>query len=782
MALTVTPTDEMKTLKVGEKIYEIVDDEARTDLNTVKADLGYVTDAHMNIKSEKWCAGTEVESWTSSTFSGFATSWDITEDKYVKSLKFKVRSRAETNITEIRVRIESGSFSTEKSMSVNIGSTSTEIEFPINAVVPYGTVWIGIACNKVCTFVHVNDDVIYAYKYWTNGDLSHLSQLKDTASASHKLYLVADCYSNLIIEDKAITIPKTDFLTLVKSNNLIDRSTVINGYWYDRATGQPTKVELSTNQYTAAYQAVPIPVEGLEKITVASNGANTSYYAWFATTECPTEASSPVDFIQQSGDGLVSLSTPQTITVPDGAKYILMSTYKLTDADWIMANEGNSALPYEEYYEDYYINGNKILLDTEEVNTPSLKTPASYDLVVGDTFQLFYKGIVSAVHFEQLEVAAGCSKGAAFERFFEITPASAETLSLALSLFDNAHNIIDEKTISLKVHAKASSPDSQKNVLCVGDSLTEGGVWVKELHRRLTASNGNPVGDALTNINFIGTKDNSGVHYEGYGGWTFNSYNTENVSSNAKTITCTHDKDASDQHSIYQASNGSKWKLETIENGSIKILLVSGNAGTFSSTGTLTWVSGGTHHSDITYSASANAAGNPFWNSDTSKVDFANYASEQGVSSIDYVYVLLGWNSASASEAAYKEDAQTFIDNVQADFPNAKIVLIGLEVPARDGLAVNYGASGIYSEYWTLMQYVFRLDEWYEDLVDSNSNVYHMNLSGQFDTEHNMPTSTRQVNTRNSDTETYQSNGVHPATSGYYQIADAVYRDITARL
>jgi len=39
MALTVTPTDEMKTLKVGEKIYEIVDDEARTDLTEVKADF-----------------------------------------------------------------------------------------------------------------------------------------------------------------------------------------------------------------------------------------------------------------------------------------------------------------------------------------------------------------------------------------------------------------------------------------------------------------------------------------------------------------------------------------------------------------------------------------------------------------------------------------------------------------------------------------------------------------------------------------------------------------------
>lgn len=39
MALSVTPTDEMKTLTVGEKIYEIVDDEARTDLTEVKADF-----------------------------------------------------------------------------------------------------------------------------------------------------------------------------------------------------------------------------------------------------------------------------------------------------------------------------------------------------------------------------------------------------------------------------------------------------------------------------------------------------------------------------------------------------------------------------------------------------------------------------------------------------------------------------------------------------------------------------------------------------------------------
>lgn len=45
MALSVTPTDEMKTLTVGQKIYEIVDDQAREDVSEVKADLSDI---------EKW--------------------------------------------------------------------------------------------------------------------------------------------------------------------------------------------------------------------------------------------------------------------------------------------------------------------------------------------------------------------------------------------------------------------------------------------------------------------------------------------------------------------------------------------------------------------------------------------------------------------------------------------------------------------------------------------------------------------------------------------------------
>ena len=68
------------------------------------------------------------------------------------------------------------------------------------------------------------------------------------------------------------------------------------------------------------------------------------------------------------------------------------------------------------------------------------------------------------------------------------------------------------------------------------------------------------------------------------------------------------------------------------------------------------------------------------------------------------------------------------------------------------------------------------LDAMYDELAAENQNVVHINISGQFDTEHNMPTATRSVNARNSAEETYQSNGVHPANSGYMQIADAAVR------
>lgn len=57
---------------------------------------------------------------------------------------------------------------------------------------------------------------------------------------------------------------------------------------------------------------------------------------------------------------------------------------------------------------------------------------------------------------------------------------------------DMEDTILAETTSIIGVHA-GSSP-AEKTVLCISDSLIAGSVWSKEMMRRLTASNGTPVG------------------------------------------------------------------------------------------------------------------------------------------------------------------------------------------------------------------------------------------------------------------------------------------------
>lgn len=596
-------------------------------------------------------------------------------------------------------------------------------------------------------------------------------------------------------EIKSIPQNNLSFAELVKPVNLFDYTSedmCKPGWWY-YSSSVGSVVSATQTQYSTHYVAIKVPVYDSTKITLGiypDDNARLVY--WVGAVDADMR------LISYS---IVNQNAPVTYNLPAGTVYFLAS-YGLGSNNFakylprVMAVNADAITGYSAYFKPYYFlndcktnaeKPNEIavmqsVIGTDE-NTVKLCLPDAYNLVVGDTFELFYKGIVNAVNTDMYDVVVNCSKGSAYAKKFVITPTTAENLTMTVTLYGINHNVLDTKSVTLRIHSKASSPSTTKNVLCVGDSLTTSGAWVVELNRRLIGNGGTPEADSLNNINFIGTRAANGVHYEGYGGWTLNSYNTENISFNVRVITCTHDKtEAEDQHSIYKDTNNVQWKLETIETGQIKIIAVSGEGREFPNTGTLTWVSGGVNHSNIVYTAQTQAAGNPFWDSTEGKVDFASYASRLGVSGIDFVYVLIGWNSASWNETDYKASAQTFIDNVHASYPDAKVTFVGLEIPARDGLGANYGATGIYSRYYDLMQFVFNLDRWYEDLADNNTNVYHINLAGQFDTEHNMLTTTRQVNARNTETEVYQSNGVHPALSGQMQIADAVYRDITARL
>lgn len=579
---------------------------------------------------------------------------------------------------------------------------------------------------------------------------------------------------------------------VIQSKNLFNVETVVSGSWA-KTTNGAIEYYPDDNEYIANYRRSDyIPVNGGTNYTWSGGsnwvgGTMIHNAVWYAADKTFISGyKAPTD----SG----TIDTPETLTAPQNAAYIILNfANKKQLLDTVMFEEGSEVSAYEpfgatvtdKYYQNnLLVRANQIEKDESEVKV-ELTLPKQYELVVGDTFELFWNGIIKCRNTDDYYIEAVCGKGAPFRKRFIYTPTAGDVgnHTLKISVYDNTHTLLASCETILSVKSKASSPTTEKVVLYVGDSLTNGGYVPDEFHRRLTATNGTPSGDGLSNISFIGTclSTTSRVPYEGYGGWTIESYNTENKSDGFMWITsASHGKTADDQHSVYTDANGNKWKIETVEAGRIKMIRTSAS-GTLPVSGTLTWASGGVNTANIVYTASVQAAGNPFWNENTSAVDFLNYVQAQGKTSLDYLYILLGWNSMSASDEAFRSSIGTFISNVHASFPNCQIVLLGLEMPSFEGLPANYGASAKWT-YYNAMSHVVRLNKLYEEIANDTDNVSFVQISGQFDTEHNMMTAERTVNVRNSTKEVYQSNGVHPAVNGYYQIADACYRDFVHKI
>lgn len=611
----------------------------------------------------------------------------------------------------------------------------------------------------------------YYTKTETDNEIAGL--INDTSTTNNKTWSASKINSKLTPLYNNVWVD--DIAKYRQVNNLLDKATVLIGTFLNVVDG---KVVYIQNEYSGNYGVLKLDIELFKE--------NDLQNLYFSTIQTPSSVPRVYSIFTTDRDlniidnrYAINKNFPTSITNLDltGAKYILVNigSYKQNydSGNFIMVNQGTSALPYEEYKTPIILP-----YDSTAENDIKIHLPDKYFAVVGDTLEIFYKGIINCLDTNLYYVQVTCEKGNAFKEKFIYTPVNDDigTVNFNIRVYDGNHKLLDDASTSIIVKAKATSPNSEKVVLWVGDSLSQNGVAVSEFYRRLTGSGGSPIGDELTNIAMIGDQDGTGgAKFVAYGGWTFDNYNKASASNEFMWITTTHDKTSADQHSIYKDANNKQWKLETIDNDKIKIIRVS-TTGTLPSTGTLQWVSGGVNHSDIVYTASEQASGNPFWNSNTSSVDFNMFVTEQGKSTLDYVFVLLGWNSATIDSNTYATQVQTFINNVRASYPSCKIILLGLEIPSLDGLGNNYKARERFSYYYN-MQVVWRFEEIYKTIAENNTNIVYTQVSGQFDTIHNMQTLTRAVNTRNATTETYQSNGIHPATSGYLQISDVAYRE-----
>jgi lysophospholipase L1-like esterase len=330
-------------------------------------------------------------------------------------------------------------------------------------------------------------------------------------------------------------------------------------------------------------------------------------------------------------------------------------------------------------------------------NFIELSLPNIMYVLEGNRLEIFKYSIVNAInpdnYFLNVKVINGIAKGEFYDRVFIYDcEKDDKEMTLEFTLENEEGIVLSKKTTTVKPVKKPKSPKSQFNILLIGDSFTATATYPEELMRRLIDSTGNPTGDGLKNINFIGNNPKeTKVNREGHSGksWAF-----------------------------FMGSES------------------------------------------------------PFYNHKRGQIDFENYVSKHDYSSIDAVVIILGTNSISNNETV-----SSFLDKLIEFNPKIKGIVTGKI------LATPYGGGGtvgvkneqtFYGSYKNSFLYNRRM----ENLIQSKYflNFKFVDLLPSFDIMHNMQFKEVAANFRNQSEMVKQgTDNVHPAESGYLQIADTVY-------
>lgn len=175
---------------------------------------------------------------------------------------------------------------------------------------------------------------------------------------------------------------------------------------------------------------------------------------------------------------------------------------------------------------------------------------------------------------------------------------------------------------------------------------------------------------------------------------------------------------------------------------------------------------------------------NPFWIGGT--VDFPAYLAANSIPVPDWVFIMLGTNdvfAATSDEAAVALAASEFtkldtlIASIKASGASVKVGVMTSPPPSFDQDA--FGAS--YSAGQSRWRFKRNILLWVKELIakygaETANRIYVVPTHVNLDTMNNMVrAAAAPINSRTALTSTRQSNGVHPATEGYLQIADTVW-------
>lgn len=490
-------------------------------------------------------------------------------------------------------------------------------------------------------------------------------------------------------------------------------------------------------------------------------------------------------------------------TIPSTAKYVRISLNKNNNPTYRYAvlSEGSVASEYMPYTIE------EIKLNEKVIPTPNINLPETIYGVVGDTIQLFWRSIIDAPNLDEFYIVAN----AAYKycdsqpRYIEITPTSTEigTKKLTVYLYNKNHEIAAQKTVNIVVKGAPQSPQSNKNILLVGDSITAKGYIGYELNRRLATNTGDgtpffPTGLNLSGLSFVGrtTGQYTDIHQEATGGRRIEQYISipeqacRFYFADSHTVKLIQDGDI-------LTNNGIAFTVSEVD---IEGKTILGNYESNSSpeaSGTLVRQSDSLQ---IQYISRDLETTNPFWDFTNERDNFIKYCNDNNISGgIDYMVLYIGINDLYTGGKTPEEIADmidTFITQFHSDYSTAKVVLCELPLTQYGS---GYRKVRKEDNFQRRASQIFQLNKLLEQMAHDETHVGYTifcPVASQFDCEYGYSKKEVNKNNRVNDYKDVLAGGdaIHPrapytpkdnpswsatintSPNGFYLIADAMYR------
>lgn len=430
-----------------------------------------------------------------------------------------------------------------------------------------------------------------------------------------------------------------------------------------------------------------------------------------------------------------------------------------------------------------------------------------YDTVVGDTFQLFFDGVIRSIDRSQFKIAVKCSVGHTYKDYWEFTPTvgapnnnSIKQYPLTLEVYDMAGNLYSSDSTTIRVNNVPSYEDPTTiELITLGGSLTEDGKWLAEGIRRLDSDevSGYGNGPASSNIHnltikTIGSKTSTfntkEVSYEAQFNYGAEDYISNLDNFNHITVKATKDDGHNLENRLLDKFNdvfGQSWVLTKILSSTEVLFTYEGVLPKKEMNLEILTFSHAITTRLITFDkVELYTMENPLWNSEKNEVDFTAYITKYNVVKPDIITLFLGWNNYNIVNGddivdQKVEAIKSLLTKIREAFPISWICVMGLTLPSIKD-AHQYPSN--IQDNRKGIDFVFEFNEKLEKMINTTEGfkdfISFIDTKAEVDPRTSFVLKDKPLNTRTSTIEQIDEDYIQLSDTGKMQVADAFYRSI----